>query len=370
MLPFIKLPHWAGAISFCVPIFVAYLTGLGSWECTKCFAVELGLLAHVTHSLARSLAGLADDESEASRVGEFGPLVAALGAVLAGPVWSAAGLSSLGAACLVMSLVAVDAFRGGAGALALTLAGAAWGNAASANAAPALLLLPALGALCGVETKADAKPAAGRFAAGAAPFVAFKAFFEGALASDAAALVAALRFPTAASAGATFAAIAAQFGSPAASAAAVAVVAVAGALLAKRGAEAKAKAKAFGLALACPLAFAFLVDDAAAVLAVPVLVVGLAAAVAATEGLARADAKGDVALVLLLAALLLLPAMQSAVILEGGPVARAAAPEKPAPPPSYAETRPPAAAIGDDDDDDWIEELPDPADAPAQVPQA
>ncbi|KAH8061257.1 DUF4483-containing protein [Aureococcus anophagefferens] len=309
-----KIPTWAGAASFAVPIAVAYAADKASSRCETCLAVELGILCHLLHRLARVAA------APEGVLGEFGPLCAALGAIFFKPAWEST--STIAAVTLVGALLAAEVWRAGfadgspregAHDTWLTLCGAAWTYALYESPVAALLVLLPLSTIIRqdlVESINELKPVALRF---------------GVLAAAAAALVAAAAFR-----------------------------------LKKRGASALYQNVALAQLVVVPGAYALVAEPDYALAAV--VAVAVAGAVVATELLDVAESKSDVLLVLALALVLVGPALQTSAIFGGAaPVAKPAAYQAkttttdappPPPPPEPEAAYAQAPQSGEDDDDD------------------
>ena len=347
-----KIPSWAGAASFAVPIAVAYAADKASSRCETCLAVELGILCHLLHRLARVAA------KPEGVLGEFGPLCAALGAIFFKPAWEST--STITAVTLVGALLAAKVWRDGAHDTWLTLSGAAWTYAFYEGPVAALLVFVPLATIIRADaSKAELKAIALRFGVVPGGLFAYLAA-TGGLVPTATALAAGVGAPSADTAAAAVAAIVATFGSAELAAAAAALVAVAAFRLKKRGASALYQNVALAQLVVVPGAYALVGEPDFAFAAV--VAVAVAGAVVATELLDVAESKSDVLLVLALALVLVGPALQTSAIFGGAaPVAKPAAYQAkttttyapPPPPPPEPETAyAQAPQSGEDDDDD------------------
>ncbi len=358
-----KIPTWAGAASFAVPIAVAYAADKASSRCETCLAVELGILCHLLHRLARVAA------APEGVLGEFGPLCAALAAIFFKPAWEST--STIAAVTLVGALLAAEVWRAGfadgsaregAHDTWLTLCGAAWTYALYESPVAALLVLLPLSTIIRqdlVESINELKPVALRFGVVPGGLAAYMAF-TGGLVPTATALAAGVGAPSADTAAAAVAGAVATFGSVELAAAAAALVAAAAFRLKKRGASALYQNIALAQLVVVPGAYALVAEPDFAFAAV--VAVAVAGAVVATELLDVAESKSDVLLVLALALVLVGPALQTSAIFGGAaPVAKPAAYQAkttttyapPPPPPPEPETAyAQAPQSGEDDDDD------------------
>ncbi|KAK7248734.1 hypothetical protein SO694_000402116 [Aureococcus anophagefferens] len=339
-----KIPTWAGAASFAVPIAVAYAADKASSRCETCLAVELGILCHLLHRLARVAA------APEGVLGEFGPLCAALAAIFFKPAWEST--STIAAVTLVGALLAAEVWRAGfadgsaregAHDTWLTLCGAAWTYALYESPVAALLVLLPLCTIIRqdlVESINELKPVALRFGVVPGGLAAYMAATGGLV-------------PTAT-------ALAAGVGAPELRGRAAALVAAAAFRLKKRGASALYQNVALAQLVVVPGAYALVAEPDFAFAAV--VAVAVAGAVVATELLDVAESKSDVLLVLALALVLVGPALQTSAIFGGAaPVAKPAAYQAkttttyappPPPPPEPEAAYAQAPQSGEDDDDD------------------